>query len=308
MGKKVFVKVLQGLPASGKSTYARTLSKDEGFHRLCLDDFRAMLGYSSGSEDWTRGKEAVAQKAQLAALVALVEAGENVVIDNTHLTKALPDRYRKALQHHDVQFEVVSFMGVDRAQCKLRDSYRRGDGYVGPAVIDRLWRNYLSGKAKGWELTDEWMNTKPLDIRLYKAREGTQKAVICDLDGTLFHMVARGPYQWDRVETDELDTEVAEVLACKAASGHAILLVSGRDGVAREGTLRALRKHRVFYDELFMRAEKDQRGDDQVKLEIFDLLIRDHYDVRLVLDDRNKVVDLWRGLGLRTWQVAPGNF
>ena len=31
-------------------------------------------------------------------------------------------------------------------------------------------------------------------------------------------------------------------------------------------------------------------------------------DVFLVVDDRNKVVDMWRSLGLTVFQVAPGDF
>lgn len=31
-------------------------------------------------------------------------------------------------------------------------------------------------------------------------------------------------------------------------------------------------------------------------------------DVTAVFDDRNQVVDMWRGMGLRCYQVAPGNF
>jgi hypothetical protein len=31
-------------------------------------------------------------------------------------------------------------------------------------------------------------------------------------------------------------------------------------------------------------------------------------DVFFVVDDRQKVVDMWRNLGLNTWQVAPGDF
>ena len=31
-------------------------------------------------------------------------------------------------------------------------------------------------------------------------------------------------------------------------------------------------------------------------------------DIFLVVDDRNKVVDMWRSLGLTVFQVADGNF
>jgi hypothetical protein len=57
-----------------------------------------------------------------------------------------------------------------------------------------------------------------------------------------------------------------------------------------------------------MRAAGDTRNDAIVKGELFDIHVRDRYRVRFVLDDRNRVVDWWRRIGLRCWQVAPGNF
>ena len=57
-----------------------------------------------------------------------------------------------------------------------------------------------------------------------------------------------------------------------------------------------------------MREEGDRRKDNIVKYEIFNKFIRDKYCVNYVLDDRNQVVEMWRKLGLRTLQVADGNF
>jgi hypothetical protein len=45
-----------------------------------------------------------------------------------------------------------------------------------------------------------------------------------------------------------------------------------------------------------------------VKLEIFDREIRERYYVVGVFDDRNKVVSMWRSLGLTVYQVADGDF
>ena len=45
-----------------------------------------------------------------------------------------------------------------------------------------------------------------------------------------------------------------------------------------------------------------------MKLELFDRHVRDSYDVRYVLDDRQQVVDAWRSIGLTVFQVAEGNF
>ena len=44
-----------------------------------------------------------------------------------------------------------------------------------------------------------------------------------------------------------------------------------------------------------------------LKKEMLDTFVNIN-DVFLVVDDRQKVVDMWRDLGLNTFQVAPGDF
>jgi hypothetical protein len=50
------------------------------------------------------------------------------------------------------------------------------------------------------------------------------------------------------------------------------------------------------------------RKDAIVKRELFDAHVRGTWNVNFVLDDRQQVVDMWRGLGLVCLQVAPGDF
>lgn len=57
-----------------------------------------------------------------------------------------------------------------------------------------------------------------------------------------------------------------------------------------------------------MRPEGDKRKDSIVKAELFDKHIKDNYAVDFVLDDRNQVVKMWRDMGLKCLQVAPGEF
>jgi hypothetical protein len=47
--------------------------------------------------------------------------------------------------------------------------------------------------------------------------------------------------------------------------------------------------------------------DEILKKHMLDLFV-DIDDVFLVVDDRNKVVDMWRSLGLTVFQVAEGDF
>ena len=57
-----------------------------------------------------------------------------------------------------------------------------------------------------------------------------------------------------------------------------------------------------------MRTDRDFREDSIVKFEIFKEHIQDQFDVKIVLDDRQRVVDMWRGQGLRVLQVDKGDF
>jgi hypothetical protein len=57
-----------------------------------------------------------------------------------------------------------------------------------------------------------------------------------------------------------------------------------------------------------MRTEGDHRSDDIVKKEIYEKRIAPQYDVVIVFDDRDKVVKMWRDLGLLCGQVYYGDF
>lgn len=317
------VTVLQGLPASGKSTFARQLSDETGAIRINLDEIRLMMGFGQGTGKWTKILEKVAFETQIRALVTAVDQGHDVVIDNTHMVKSMPEAYKVALSRHVVKFIAQSFLNVPREVCIERDAKREGQVPVGVEVIDKLWANGQRAAQGGWRLTTEWLNEPigfvPFEdrpVETYVAKPGTPKAILVDLDGTLFIHNGRGPHEYHRVEEDLLNEAVAEEIRLRAAAGYAILLASGRpEKVAktnfdvRAATKRALAKHKVFYDHLWMRTAGDFRKDTVVKLEIFDAHIRDHYDIRLCLDDRNAVVDQYRDdLGLPVWQCNNGAF
>ena len=95
------------------------------------------------------------------------------------------------------------------------------------------------------------------------------------------------------------------------SENYRILFVSARPNKTRKDTREWMGKHlghKLAACDLYMRADDDQREDSIVKREIYDTIIDPNYDVHLVLDDRDKVVSMWRRLGLTCWQVAEGNF
>jgi hypothetical protein len=101
---------------------------------------------------------------------------------------------------------------------------------------------------------------------------------------------------------------VIEVLRAWKAAGKMVLAVSGRDGSCRTETEDWLKKHKVPFDGLYMRPAGDFRKDSLIKKEIFENDIFGKFNVVMIYDDRNQVVETWRSLGLKCAQVENGEF
>jgi len=134
-------------------------------------------------------------------------------------------------------------------------------------------------------------------------------AVIVDIDGTVAVRGDRSPYDESRVGWDAPNKPVIAVVEALHAAGHAIVFVTGRTSRCRTDTRKWLEAHVPVPQELLlMRRVGDQRPDQTVKRELYARSIRPRYRVLCVLDDRDRVVEMWRGLGLTVFQVAEGNF
>jgi len=138
--------------------------------------------------------------------------------------------------------------------------------------------------------------------------------IICDIDGTIALRGDRSPHDHDASMEDAVNKPIVNIVNAMidAVEIDDLILVSGRDEKYRDVTEYWLETHRVFnspnYSYLFMRPRGDNRPDEVVKREIYEQKIKDKYDVLCVFDDRNKVVKMWRDLGLTCLQVAEGDF
>ena len=172
-----------------------------------------------------------------------------------------------------------------------------------------------------------------------------KNTVIFDLDGTLAFIDKRrikagstsgkspspSKMDWDvffdpdNIKLDDPNPPVIKLAQMFKADGFKIVIFSGRNDRSFNTTKQWLKKFDVPFDLLVMRPDKfksdswpiadgnpatpDMRfmPDDILKKKMLDTFV-DINDVFVVVDDRQKVVDMWRNLGLNTWQVAPGNF
>ena len=137
---------------------------------------------------------------------------------------------------------------------------------------------------------------------------GGSQVVIVDLDGTLAIRDGRGPYDYTSVSLDKPNDPVVLITQAIHSFGVQVIAVSGREDICRRDTEAWLNKHLGFSPKLFMRSGGDYRPDYEIKEEIFRREIDGKFEVLLVLDDRQQTVDMWRKLGLTTFQVAEGNF
>lgn len=137
--------------------------------------------------------------------------------------------------------------------------------------------------------------------------------ILCDLDGTIaLNPGRRGPFEFKRVKEDDLNVPVAEVVHNLNKLGYHVVFLSARDDSCAIDTAEWLYERAGFLVEfnkdLFMRKTGDRRKDCIVKEEIYRQNIEPFYDVFLVFDDRNQVVNMWRRIGLTCFQVAQGDF
>jgi phosphoglycolate phosphatase-like HAD superfamily hydrolase len=167
-----------------------------------------------------------------------------------------------------------------------------------------------------------------------------KNTVIFDLDGTLANIDARrekatdilGKMDWDEffdpdnvLNLDEPNDPVIKMAQLFKKDGFKIVIFSGRNDRSFDSTKQWLNQNDVPFDLLIMRPDKFKENswpiaegnpatkemrfmpDEILKKEMLDTFV-DINDVFLVVDDRDKVVKMWRDLGLNTFQVAPGDF
>ena len=304
--------ITRGLPASGKSTYARAWVSEDPTRRARVnrDDLRAMMHDSVflAPSGGNQGTERAVQTVRDAAITALLRKGVDVICDDTNLPQRVARDLRRLAVAGGADFEVVDFTHVTLEECITRDEQRTGPAYVGKEVISRMHARFLAGRALPLPLPDEPADPDAAVVP-YEPRPGTPKAIMVDIDGTVALMCGRSPYDETRVHEDTPNTAVIEAVRAMHSAGHAVIFCSGRTDGCREATEKWLAEHvAVPYEALLMRAAGDTRKDSVVKREIFDRHIRDRYDVTCVFDDREQVVAAWREIGLTVFAVAEGKF
>lgn len=148
----------------------------------------------------------------------------------------------------------------------------------------------------------------------------SRNIVIFDLDGTLAHIdhrrhLVRGKKKrWSDFfaacvddEPNEAVIALAQMLSKQASPPLRLVVFSGRSDEVRAQTIEWINKHvgSDVFAEIRMRRQGDYTPDDDLKRS-WAQPIKDQ--ILFSVDDRNKVVRMWRNLGITCFQVADGDF
>lgn len=145
-----------------------------------------------------------------------------------------------------------------------------------------------------------------------------QKLYVFDLDGTLADINHRLPLiKCDKPDwpsffrscvSDRPKKTIIDLLDMCRTFGT-VLILSGRSDEVKGYTVDWLYDHNVTYDFLLMRQKDDNRRDEILKKEMLDKFLRVHLDmkVQFIVDDRQRVVDMWRENGYTVLQCEAWN-
>jgi predicted kinase len=268
----------KGLPASGKTTWARDyIQQYPDTANLCKDELRLQL-----PETKKREKRIIQVRDVLTTHYFSINY--SVIWSDTNLNPIHLNRATELAKQHGANLIIQDFTHVTLEECIRRDLLRLNS--VGTDVIKRMYYDYLAQPEP----------TAPHDPLL-------PNCYLVDVDGTLAINTTRPYFAWERVGEDSLNPGVANLVK-QLAQNHAIAILSGRSDVCREQTLAWLDQQGIPHQELLMRPAADQRSDDILKEELYWTYIRGRYNVLGVIDDRPKVCRMWRQLGLPVFQVG----
>lgn len=297
----------RGIPGSGKSTHAlkwhaespttRALSNRDDLRESMFPNYSFVAGHE---------REKIVTHIQHAQVKAFLNEGYDVMVHDCNLKAAyVQDWYRLC---DDVQF--VDFpLSLETAIQQNENRAASGGRDVPNEVIRDFYDRYTR---KG--------NLPPIPQRKVVANEGVfppyvydpalPNAIIVDIDGTLAnHEGIRHPHDTSLYHLDKVHMDIAHLVDILTDAGYRIIVTSGRAEEYREVLVKWLIDNDIYVDEIHMRhAEADRREDSIVKNELYETEIKGRYNVSYILDDRNRVVAMWRKKGMRVLHVQDGDF
>lgn len=307
MAKSRHILFLVGIPGSGKSTFAKEfVHQHPNYKRVNKDELRFMI-HDEDFKTFDKKKEKFVVSVRDCIIRQALNDGYNVIVDDTNIEEKHYASVLKVAQSvanvKDCVINVqVKVFDTPRARCLERNAKREGKACVPASVIEKMSQRLSTSPLR----TEKGVILVPLNQkRPYNPDLPT--CIVIDMDGTTSLLNGRNPYDAKGCIND-LPNEPVVGLIHELQHSTAIIAVSGREDKDKDETLEWVRNHAINLTAAHLRKTGDNRPDDIIKTEIYLEHILPFYNVRFVLDDRDRVVEAIRALGIPVFQVAPGDF
>lgn len=295
----------RGIPGSGKSTWAKQFVAEDPEHRIRLnwDDMRNMMG-----PYWVPSREFVNKKMLQAALITIAYESDTiytVVIDNMNLNPKGYSEYYHWLEHYNsnkpadkiCKIEFKDFF-TPVEECIRRDSLRSNP--IGEKTIKDIWNKY-----KHFIQTtsvEQYVNN------LIKPDPNKPYCVVIDMDSTMcFNTNKRpwyGPGAAEGMSHDIENFGVCEMVN-SLSKNYPIIVATGRDTTQEEVTKNWLKTHNINPKEYYFRKSGDYRKGVIIKKEQITKIL-EKYNILIILEDSQPIVDMYREMGLTVLQPNKG--
>lgn len=292
----------RGLPASGKSTWAKAWVAKSPLDRRRInnDDMVIELGLVGDFRDRSYN---ILKEAREFRLKAFMSKGYDIVLDNMNLSKTSNEEAKKFAEEYGYEIEYKDFLNISLEELLDRNSKRKTD--VTEEILRKLYKKFKPTICK--ILAEQEVS------RWVKYDKTLPECIIVDLDGTVAFNVSGRPFYGEGCKENiykdvSCDSMIDLINAMFARESYPcdVFIITGRDESVRLETEDWLKHNYVDYTKLFMRQPKDFRSSDIVKNEIYEQNIKGKYNVVFVLEDSKKCVDMWRNNGLICLQPNEG--
>lgn len=292
---KLKIIIMQGCPASGKSTEAKKIydSNPKKYVIVCRDSIRESRG-----NYWVPDQEEYISDIEEFEIRAALKRNLIPIIDAVNLNPKTLAKWEGIASEFNAEIEYKPIY-VPYKTALERDGKRSHP--VGEKTLKVFYLRYHEKEFREEMFTD---HTYRIEQDQY-----LPAAVIVDLDGTVAMHQGRGPFEWNKIYTDKRDEEMYQILDRLSQSAH-IIFLTGRNAneIAKKQTEEWLCENFPFYTELIMRDADDFRHSDIVKKELYEKYVKDKYNIIVVFEDSRKCVKMWRELGLLCCDVANNDF
>lgn len=316
MAKKLIL--TRGIPASGKSTWAKSWVAEDPTHRVRFnwDDLRNMMG-----PYWVPEREntGILKDLRSTFLLRMMEHQWDIVCDNMNLNPKEAEFFKREVDNFNstycwegnannkepYEIEYRDFF-IPVEECIRRDSMRQNP--IGEAIIKQTWNRYRTMICT--------LENEKVASRINPYRDGFEKAIVFDLDATLSFNLTGRPY-WgegcaEGIKNDTENTPLVNLFKTLQQNGsYKMIVLTGREGT--EDVINAseqwLTDHGIDTKEILFvfRPKGSKVKGTEYKLNTLKDL-RNTYDIEFVVDDSQKIVDVLRENGYTVLQPNEGKF